>query len=233
MSKTSRENINPNQQNLTETLLNLQKIFSSPELSESLLYKTLLIEFKHLQKFCPSGIYIVPQYDNIKIWNGVLFIREGLYKDGIFKFEIQIPNSYPYLQPKVIFKSEVFHPLIKENVLDLSKKFPIWEPGKCFLVKVIYYIQDVFYNDIYLKEVLKDENNIEKINNCVKKSFEKRFENENNSSIKFSEFTKVHQLILDKLLKQNNDISTYDRIEDFKNWFMNSFMEIIQTKENK
>ncbi len=65
-------------------------------------------------------------------------------------------------------------------------------------------------------------------------SFEERYETKNqNSSLKFSKFSKYHQLILDKILKQNKDINTYDRIEDFKNWFMNNFMEIIQSSEMK
>ena len=55
----------------------------------------------------------------------------------------------------------------------------------------------------------------------------------NNSSLKFLEYNKYHQLILDKILKQNKDVTTYDRIEDFKNWFMNNFMEIIQKREDK
>ena len=49
--------------NVKKTLLNLQNIFSSAELEENLLHKTLLIEFKHLQKFCPSGVYILPQFE--------------------------------------------------------------------------------------------------------------------------------------------------------------------------
>ena len=72
---------------------------------------------------------------------------------------------------------------------------------------------------------------VDEIIKCVKKSVEDRFVNKENSSIKFSEFTKYHQLILDKILKQNKEISTYDRIEDFKNWFMNNFMEIIPNAE--
>lgn len=230
--------ISGNKPNLTETLRNLQRVLSSPELSESLLNKTLLIEFKHLQKFCPSGVYIVPQYDNIKIWHGVLFVREGYYKDGIFKFEIHIPNEYPNQPPKVIFVSKVFHPLIDSasGLLDLTKKFPVWEIGKSFLVKVIYYVQDIFYNPIYLRKGNEEGDSlpnemVDEIIKCVKKSVEDRFVNKENSSIKFSEFTKYHQLILDKILKQNKEISTYDRIEDFKNWFMNNFMEIIPNAE--
>jgi hypothetical protein len=70
------------------------------------------------------------------------------------------------------------------------------------------------------------------VSKICKKSYDERYESKNkNSSLKFSKFNKYHQLILDKILKQNKDVNTYDRIEDFKNWFINNFMEIIQSGE--
>jgi len=101
-----------NKANLQGTLLELKKVFASPLLAESIVNKTLLIELKHLQKFCHAGIYIIPQSDNIKIWYGVIFPREGIYKDGIFKYKIIIPTEYPNSPPQVKFVSRVFHPLI-------------------------------------------------------------------------------------------------------------------------
>lgn len=221
--------------NYNETLENLKKVFTSPELEKSLLSKTLLIELKYLQKFCPSSIYLIPQNDSIQTWHGVIFIREGLYKDGIFKFRIEIPMEYPKEQPKVIFFSKVYHPYIDgSGVLNLKKKFPVWEPGKCFLVKVIYYINDIFYNidSIYKserKDITRSEEN--KIKDCVQKSKEDKYINDKKTSLKFSEPSKFHQLILDKILNQNKDLSAYDRIEDFKNWFMNNFMEFVQNND--
>ena len=226
-----------NKQNLQETLFELKKVFASPLLAESILNKTLLIELKHLQKFCPAGIYIIPQSDNIKIWDGIIFPREGIYRDGIFKYQIHIPPDYPNAPPQVIFISKVFHPLInpKTGVLDLSEKFPKWEPVKCFLVRVIYYIQEIFKLEEYYKK--KNEEITpeiqKKVSACVKESIEKKFENSPKSSMKFSEFNKYHKLILDKILNQNKDLSTADRIEDFKNWFMNNFMELIQNDDSK
>ena len=29
------------------------------------------------------------------VWNGVLFIRQGLYQEGVFKFKLVIPENYP------------------------------------------------------------------------------------------------------------------------------------------
>ena len=234
------ESSNNSNAKVKDTLLNLQSIFASPELAENLLHKTLLIEFKHLQKFCPSGVYILPQFDNISIWHGVVFVRDGYYKNGIFKFKIKIPNKYPNDEPQVIFFSKVFHPLIdSKDILDLKKNFQYGNLGKCFLVKVIYYIQDIFYNPVYFNknygsknsELSNEEQN--KISKCVEESINNCYVNDKDSSIQFSKKENYHQLILSKLLNQNKEISTYDRIEDFKNWFMNNFMELIQNDDSK
>jgi ubiquitin-protein ligase len=55
-------------------------------------------------------------------WNGVLFVKEGAYKKGIFKFTIQIHQSYPSKPPIVIFLTKVIHPLIdlRSGILDIK-----------------------------------------------------------------------------------------------------------------
>ena len=202
---------------------------------------------KYLQKFCPPGIYILPQFDDIKCWHGVIFIREGYYRDGIFKFEIHIPNEYPSKPPEVIFISKIFHSYIDQSSgkLDISvkyniikKKFVNWESGKNFIVQILYYIQSLFSEVSYFQDnssfnpiaaTMFNDNPKkfeEEISKFSKKSFDERYESKNTkSSIKFSkQNTKYHQIILDKILKQSKEVikyllkvETYDRIEDFKN----------------
>ncbi len=164
---------------------------------------------------------------------------------------MNIPPSYPAKPPEVVFSTKVYHPLVDINTgrLDISvnyfyyfqKKFPTWEAGKNFIVKVIYFIHEIFHNTNIIEELETskknpipfDQEQFEKdVSKISKKAFEERYDAKNkNSSLKFSKFNKFHQLILDKILKQNKEINTYDRIEDFKNWFMNNFMEIIQSGE--
>jgi len=52
----------------------------------------------------------------------VIFVREGYYKEGIFKFEIHIPQNYPSKPPEIQFTTKIFHPLvdISSGKLDLS-----------------------------------------------------------------------------------------------------------------
>ncbi len=52
--------------NVKDTMLNIQKILNSSKCSENLLNTCLTIEYKYLQKFAPSGVYIVPQLNDIK-----------------------------------------------------------------------------------------------------------------------------------------------------------------------
>jgi len=52
----------------------------------------------------------------------VIFVREGYYREGIFKFEIHIPQNYPSKPPEIQFTTKIFHPLvdISTGKLDLS-----------------------------------------------------------------------------------------------------------------
>lgn len=77
----------------------------------------LTLEYKHLQNRAPGGIYVLP-YGSLRLWTGVIFIRQGVYRDGIFKFKIIIPANYPAdnVCPSVIFDTPVFHPLVNPEV---------------------------------------------------------------------------------------------------------------------
>jgi len=58
----------------------------------------LMIEFTNLRnpKHCPSGVYVMPSADNFHTWYGVLFVHKGYYKNGVFKFKLNIPSEYPF-----------------------------------------------------------------------------------------------------------------------------------------
>ena len=51
----------------------------------------LMIEYKHLKQYVPSGIYVLPSFEDLRLWFGVIFIRRGLYQGGVFRFRIDFP----------------------------------------------------------------------------------------------------------------------------------------------
>ena len=89
-------------------------------------------EYKLLRKFHLSGVVVLPHLDDIKIWDGTLFIRQGLYKGGIFKFRMVFPSDYPNNPPKVTFDTYIYHPLIHKDTreYDIKHHFNPWKKGK-------------------------------------------------------------------------------------------------------
>ena len=69
-------------------------------------------------------MYLAPRMGkapkNIKInfgytkgWTGVIFVHNGSYEEGIFKFRIDFTHKYPLNLPIVMFNpKQVFHPYV-------------------------------------------------------------------------------------------------------------------------
>lgn len=51
------------------------------------------------------------------VWNCIIFIRKGFYKDGKFKFDLSFTHEFPHKPPTLTFKSPLFHPLVREDGL--------------------------------------------------------------------------------------------------------------------
>ena len=81
----------------------------------------LAIEFKHLMNNSPGGIYLLPEFENIRKLHGVIFLRRGVYRDGVFRFTISLSQKYnsKNAHPKICFVPPIFHPLIHPEVLCL------------------------------------------------------------------------------------------------------------------
>ena len=134
----------------------------------------LLNEYRHLLLHLPSGMVVVPSFETLLIWHGVLFVKEGWFKGGVFKFHIDIPVDYPASAPRVTFDSQVFHPLVDRGsgALDLSPAFPTWTPGRDYLVLVVSYLKKIFFkkdlNGFYLRMMRSDF--IDRCEECVAES---------------------------------------------------------------
>eukprot|EP00126_Sphaerothecum_destruens_P002152 Sdes_comp15594_c0_seq1m4579 len=106
----------------------------------------LLVEYKSLQKYSPTGVYVLPAEDTLHVWHGVIFVRQGLYRGGIFKFIIYMPDDFPDSCPFVKFTSNIFHPQFDDSGrLDVLKAFPSWKRGRDRIWHVLAYMKQTFY----------------------------------------------------------------------------------------
>eukprot|EP01135_Chromosphaera_perkinsii_P004221 Nk52_evm10s272 gene=Nk52_evmTU10s272 len=121
---------------------------SAEDISANTFYRenVLLVEFKSLQQYCPTGVYVMPAEDTIHVWHGVMFIRQGLYRNAIFKFVIYMPDDFPDSCPHVKFTSSVFHPQIDQNGrVNVLRAFPAWKRGRDRIWHVLAYLKRLFY----------------------------------------------------------------------------------------
>uniref|UniRef100_A0A8D3DI46 Akt interacting protein n=1 Tax=Scophthalmus maximus TaxID=52904 RepID=A0A8D3DI46_SCOMX len=82
------------------------------------------------------------------LWFGVIFIRHGLYQDGVFKFTVYIPDNYPDGDcPKLVFDIPVFHPLVDpvSGELDVRRAFTKWRRNHNHIWQVLMYARTIFY----------------------------------------------------------------------------------------
>ena len=83
------------------------------------------------------------------------FIYRGLYKHGIFRFTITLPECYPNVNvPSVSFLTPVFHPLVNaatyvsvlvlvrvcRGLVLLTDAFPTWDVEKHDLAVLVGYM---------------------------------------------------------------------------------------------
>ncbi|XP_045194122.2 AKT-interacting protein-like isoform X2 [Mercenaria mercenaria] len=108
----------------------------------------LMNEYNMLHKQKLPGIYVIPSALSPFIWNGVIFIRQGLYQDAVFRFNLNIPENYPNGDcPRVFFEYPVFHPLVdpKTFELDVKREFKKWRRNANYLWQVLLYIRRIFF----------------------------------------------------------------------------------------
>eukprot|EP00164_Ancoracysta_twista_P002144 GFYU01002832.1.p1 GENE.GFYU01002832.1~~GFYU01002832.1.p1 ORF type:complete len:264 (+),score=34.81 GFYU01002832.1:181-972(+) len=199
---------------------------------------SILIEYKHLKHHAPGGIYVLPSFDSLFEWYGVIFIRQGLYRGGIFKFLLSIPEDYPNSRPSVQFFSKVYHPLIDhQGNLDLSSQFATWTPRKDYILHILAFIKKIFYHidtclespinkeaaDLYYK---KREEFISRVEPCVKDSQNRVYDNPSRSSMLFSDYNEKHQQMSTLLLDRKSAGDMRDPVLQWFGKFVSKFAAI-------
>ncbi|OUM58993.1 hypothetical protein PIROE2DRAFT_21299 [Piromyces sp. E2] len=160
----------------------------------------ILMELKNLTNLKCKNIYIYQSNDIYK-WLGVIFIREGFYKGGVFKFNVRFSESRQ-ANPVIQFTTHIYHPLVNKY----GYFNPIYNKSiniKHSVLKLLYVLNDALSNEKTFLEFQNDkisnqhawdsyQNHPEffqkLVNDCVENSISEDvlYENyPNNDSIKF------------------------------------------------
>ena len=84
----------------------------------------LAIEFKYMMKHAPGGVYLMPCLDDNHELHGVIFLRRGLYRNGVFRFKVNLPRAYNSFNthPQITFTPPLFNPLVDAEVIAIFLK---------------------------------------------------------------------------------------------------------------
>uniref|UniRef100_A0A069DS15 Putative ubiquitin-conjugating enzyme-related protein ft1 involved in programmed cell death n=1 Tax=Panstrongylus megistus TaxID=65343 RepID=A0A069DS15_9HEMI len=163
----------------------------------------LISEYKILCQHLIPGLYMIPSANSGLVWYGVLFVRSGVYKGGIFRITLKISENFPdSTQPSVIFEDKIFHPNINEETQELNvmSVFPVWSKHENHLWQVLEYTSKIFYqistkNAVNITAAQLYDSDIEKYKEiaqtCVEQSKQNIFHRSNNEDanyIRFQEF---------------------------------------------
>ena len=184
------------------------------------------IEYKHLKQHAPGGVYIVPSFDDLRHFHGVIFVRRGPFTNGIFKFRLRLPEKYNDLNtwPQITFSSYVYNPHVnpKTGELDVRSAYPRWDPHRHYLVTVLTFLKKIFYvknfgddaraNPAAKKLAKKDpEAYRKKVESCVRESQKAVFVNVPGCTARFTEETLSHRVLQDLLKRQVNEPSQVNK----------------------
>lgn len=107
-------------------------------------------EYQDLGRAPPRHVYVLPVPSKVLELHGVVFVAQGAYGKGIFRFKIVLPDEFPDASkpPRVEFLDQVYHPLVCARPpyrVQLSEKFPRWVRSKqCCLREVVKFVKSLF-----------------------------------------------------------------------------------------
>lgn len=80
-----------------------------------------------------------------KVWEGIIFVRNGYYKQGKFRFCVEL-KDFPYKQPRIVFKTKMYHPLVDYKTGELDINAILSEPWDYKNESLFYSLMNEFKN---------------------------------------------------------------------------------------
>ncbi|CAF4760935.1 AKT-interacting protein [Pieris napi] len=181
----------------------------------------IMAEYRMLQTENLEGIYVIPSYENSFLWYGVIFVRTGIYAEGVFRFTLSLPEKFPDdTVPSITFTSQLYHPAVDaiSGHLNLNEVFSQWDKKQNHIWQILKYLLWIF-NNINIKAPANNEASlmfktnkkafIEKVKECVTLSHEHMYDaplTEDKHYITFQPYDpKIHDVAKNKMLKQKEN----------------------------
>jgi len=201
---------------------------------------TVLLEYERLQDMVPPGMYVMPSYDSVLTWHGTIFARQGLYRGGVFKFEMYLPADYPESMPDLRFITTLFHPLVDpiNGRVDMGAFFPEWRAGRDYASCALPHLHRALLRREYLvggsrqplnpeaKELfIKDQAAFaERAAACASQSLQRLHIDGEGSGLQFTEQPKQTIEAILGSLRSGHSVPLAERKSTFINWFLDHYM---------
>ena len=186
----------------------------------------MTIEYKHLKQHAPGGVYLIPSVESLRIFHGVIFIRRGPFTNGVFKFQVKLPDRYNGVEshPCITFSSYVFNPHVNAETgeLDVKSAYPNWDPQRHYLVTVLTFLKKIFYMKTFSDEASAnvEARNLarkspelyrKKVESCVRESQKGVYVNDPGCTARFLEEKACYGVLADIMRKKLKDPATVTR----------------------
>jgi len=201
---------------------------------------SVLLEYERMRDLMPPGMYIIPSFESALTWHGTLFVRQGLYRGGVFKFELVLPGDYPESPPALRFLTKMFHPMVESGTgrIDVGAVFPEWRAGRDYASFLLPHLHRSLLRREYFSGSARKPLNIEardlfikdpaafaeRAAKCAQASLESAHQNATGFSLKFASGpAEAHDEILDALRGTDATAPLEDRKIAFVDWFCDHY----------
>ena len=119
------------------------------ELSPCLAIKRIKNELNEIIESPPPGCSEAPiDFNDLFFWRATIEgPKDSAYQGGKYQLDIELSEGYPFMPPKVTFKTKIDHPYINSSgVLSLDAlRMKNWSHNICvcgLLLSIIYFLAD-------------------------------------------------------------------------------------------